>query len=364
MKEFKWKRINAKGAAAIALTCYLSIVLLSGCGKSDVQHKAEMPESIAAGIAVAEGGGENAEKAESITAGIAAEEGGGENAEMPEGITIGTVAEENGGRKHVVQGGPYGEISIVFPARWSYETYPVDSEELCSGMYGIHFFPEDAQEGYVELVYMDFFGVCGTGLETTSSFIAGSPANIGVYDGHAYWDFISFQGKNEGIIALAQEVDSWWEQYEVQVLDILNTLSFDRNRKEGGAYIYSAESEVEKIGLWFQLRNISATGAEMVFRQYDKKAPTGELQYGEDFALEKEVDGSWVEVPVALEGDYGFHEPAYLITLDDTTKKEIKWEWLYGALAPGNYRLRKEVMDFRGSGDFDKYILYAQFLLN
>ena len=35
-----------------------------------------------------------------------------------------------------------------------------------------------------------------------------------------------------------------------------------------------------------------------------------------------------------------------------------------GELAPGTYRVKKTVCDFRGSGDFDRYPVSASFLLN
>jgi len=37
---------------------------------------------------------------------------------------------------------------------------------------------------------------------------------------------------------------------------------------------------------------------------------------------------------------------------------------MYGELAPGEYRIGKSVLDLRGSGDFDKYMVYAHFILN
>ena len=50
----------------------------------------------------------------------------------------------------VEQGGPYGLLSLSVPAGWHYETYPMDSEKLSYGLYGIQFFPEDATDGYID----------------------------------------------------------------------------------------------------------------------------------------------------------------------------------------------------------------------
>lgn len=297
---------------------------------------------------------------------IQAESGSGADTFETQTESVETAASENAdaGITDVTQSGPYGAISISLPAGWSYEAYPIDSDELLSGMYGIHFFPEEVTNGYISLVYMDSFGVCGTGLTEETATVAGNSACIGTYDNHDYWDFIFFDGEYEGIVAMTYFVDEWWNDYSAQVLEILNTLSFDPDLKEGGAYVYNAESEISEIGLHFSLKNVSSTGATLVFNQYDADAPTGELEYGEDFVIEQQRNGKWESVPVTVKGDYGFNAIAYMITAGDTTKKELDWEWLYGALAPGEYRIQKTVNDFRSSGDYSQYTAYARFILN
>lgn len=271
---------------------------------------------------------------------------------------------ETKGSTDAVQGGPYGEISLSVPDGWRWETYPADSGQSIMGMYGIRFSPEEAADGYIELTYTDGFGVCGTGLKEEETTIAGQPAAIGTYDNLKYWDFIAFHEDYRGIVALTYGVEDWWETYSGQVMDILDTLSFDTSVREGGAYIHSPESELDKIGLYLTLKNISPTGATLVFSQYDADAPTGELQCGTDFALEVQKNGIWEKAPIILEDDYGFNAVAILIPLEGTSEQELDWEWLYGALAPGTYRIAKGIMDFRDTGDYDKYTVYAQFVLN
>lgn len=264
----------------------------------------------------------------------------------------------------VEQGGPYGKLSLSIPDGWFYETCPMDSEQLWNGLYGIRFYPADVKDGCIELAYIDSFGVCGTGLYEETATIAGNPASIGTYDNHAYWDFISFQEEYSGVVALTYNVESWWEDYGKQVMDILSTLSYDVSQKEGGAYIHSPESESDKIGLSVTLKKITPTGATFIFHQYDEKAPTGELEYGDAFVLEVLKNKQWEKVPDAVNGAYGFHQIAYTIPTQDSTEQELNWEWLYGTLEAGSFRITKEIIDFRASGDFDKYTVSAQFILN
>ena len=52
--------------------------------------------------------------------------------------------------------------------------------------------------------------------------------------------------------------------------------------KKDGIYVYNEESQISEIALSFSLKNISPTGAPLVFEQYDADAPKGELMFGED----------------------------------------------------------------------------------
>lgn len=268
----------------------------------------------------------------------------------------------------VVQDGPYGQISLSLPEGWSYEVCPVDSDSLMSGIYGLHFYPEGAAEGYIEVAYTDSFGVCGTGLSSEETALAGCRASIGTYDNHEYWDFISFQEECEGVVALTYWVDGWWEEYGGAVLGILDTLSFDKTIREGGVYVYGEESAAAEIALELSLKKVSATGAILVFDQYDRKAPTGELEFGANYTIERLEGGEWEELPGPVEGseseNYAFTNIAYLIEPEAKREQEVDWEWLHGPLPPGEYRIKKNVHDFRGTGDFDEYTLYARFVLN
>ena len=271
---------------------------------------------------------------------------------------------ENMVNTDVLQGGPYGEISISLPDGWGYELCPIDSDNLINGMYGIHFYPNDVTDGYIEISYIDSFGVCGTGLEEENAMIAGEPANIGIYDNHEYWDFIAFDGEYTGMVAYTYHVDDWWSKYSGQVLDILDTLLFNKNVKEGGAYVYNDESWIDEIDLHFSLKNISSTGATLVFSQHNANAPKGELQYGEDYVIEVKKNGEWEKAPIAVEGNYGFDAIAIMLPGGEISEREIDWEWLYGELEPGEYRIGKSVDDFIESGNYDKYMVYAYFILN
>ncbi|TWH55848.1 hypothetical protein DesLBE_0021 [Desulfitobacterium sp. LBE] len=45
----------------------------------------------------------------------------------------------------------------------------------------------------------------------------------------------------------------------------------------------------------------------------------------------------------------------------ESTGISIDWGWLYGELESGDYRIVKDISDFRGTGDYEKYYLTAEF---
>ena len=120
--------------------------------------------------------------------------------------------------------GKESTISVKIPAGWKCEVCPEGSEDLVASKYGFHIYPENVSEGFIELGYYNLFGVCGTGLTEEKTKIAGVTARIGTYDDNDFWDFITFGEGN--IVATTYAVDTWFSEYESQILDILNTMEY------------------------------------------------------------------------------------------------------------------------------------------
>lgn len=86
-----------------------------------------------------------------------------------------------------------------------------------------------------------------------------------------------------------------------------------------------------------------------------------EAIFGEYFVLEEKVDGAWYQVPVTIKGDYGFQDIGYVLEPGKSQDFHLDWAWLYGSLKPGDYRVIKDVLDFREAGDFDQHYLAVEF---
>lgn len=259
--------------------------------------------------------------------------------------------------------GPYGTIKITIPDDLNWEVKNIGEAETGSpGIFGFGIAPSGSS-GLIEVLYQPMFGVCGTGLVQEEKELAGCTATFGYYDGNKDWSYIAFRGNNEKIVAQAISTDSWNDKIKKDALSILNTVSFDATTKAGSVFVFGPESELIDIGLSLSLKDISNTKATLVFQQWDSTF-NGELSFGDDFSLFVKTGDTWSEAPIVLEGDYGFNAIAYNITNDGITESEVNWDWLYGSLAPGEYRITKSVMNYRAPGDFDKYEISADFIIN
>ncbi|MBR1741856.1 MAG: hypothetical protein IJ733_08290 [Lachnospiraceae bacterium] len=260
--------------------------------------------------------------------------------------------------------GPYGQISVSIPETWNAETYPVDSGEMTVGLYGLFLYPKDAKEGHIELFYADSFGVCGTGLSQEEITLAGDSAYMGTYDNNEHWNFITYGGANTKIVATHSDCDSWTDEAWEEALSILDTVRLDKSRANGGAGQYIPESENDTIAVIMSVSNVTPGGATVHIRQYDRK-DARELLYGEGYLMERLEGSTWIEVPRIIENG-AFTDEGYSIPTEGEAVIETNWEWMYGKLTPGTYRITKTVWDGSNEGGHDNipaYPLKAQFYL-
>ncbi len=109
----------------------------------------------------------------------------------------------------------------------------------------------------------------------------------------------------------------------------------------------------DKWGITLYTDNVTPKGLTLKIEQFGGN-PSGTLEYGTPYTLETTVDDEWQEVKTITGEPLVWTLPAYGIKMNDITEMNINWEYGYGKLKPGFYRLRKEIMDFRESGDYDK----------
>ncbi|MDE6709036.1 MAG: hypothetical protein K2J76_00945, partial [Oscillospiraceae bacterium] len=114
-------------------------------------------------------------------------------------------------------------------------------------------------------------------------------------------------------------------------------------------------------GLTLTAKDVTLSGCTVVFVQSGGN-PTGELQTGSYYSLERYENGKWATVEM-LPQKYDVAWPAisYPIFKNDSSEFNVEWQSLYGKLPAGKYRVGKDVMDFRKAADYDTKMYYAYF---
>ena len=119
----------------------------------------------------------------------------------------------------------------------------------------------------------------------------------------------------------------------------------------------------EELGITLTLKDMTRSGATVVCAQSGGES-VKELFTGSYSIVERLTDGVWVEVEqVEFEGELAWTAEAWLVNLNGTTEWSVKWEWLYGQLPDGHYRIGKEFSNSVAPGKSEKAMIYTEFFL-
>lgn len=118
----------------------------------------------------------------------------------------------------------------------------------------------------------------------------------------------------------------------------LGLCSCNSTKKEQTNRIESSYTVTEIENVSASIENLSPAGATIVITDKNEEPHI----YGEWYQIEKEENGKWVELETIID-DYGFNEIGYLVDDHHQVKFVIDWEWLYGKLSDGSYRILKQV---------------------
>lgn len=124
-----------------------------------------------------------------------------------------------------------GSIALKLPENWDYVMNELDETEVENPgdeKFGIDIYPK-GKEGKISISYWGSFGVCGTGLEEECITIHGMTASMGTYDNNEFWSFIHFTDEYAQYVIIAVEVEDWTADDKEQVMEILDTITFNEN---------------------------------------------------------------------------------------------------------------------------------------
>lgn len=96
-------------------------------------------------------------------------------------------------------------------------------------------------------------------------------------------------------------------------------------------------SEIDGVSMSIESGSVTAGGLTLVI--IDKNDPSHSFE--EWYELKRQSGSDWEDVPVVIEGDYGFNSLG--LSPDDNGRLTLKvdWRWLYGELTPGTYKIVK-----------------------
>ncbi len=128
--------------------------------------------------------------------------------------------------------------------------------------------------------------------------------------------------------------------------------------KDNGIVVFEHIVSGDEWGLTLYADNVTNKGMTIKFEQFGGN-PDGEFGTGAWYKIEKLVEDEWQDAEAKIDNPV-WNMIGYIIKRNDITEYEINWEFLYGELPAGSYRLSKEI-DFGKPGNYEKKIYYAWF---
>ncbi len=123
-----------------------------------------------------------------------------------------------------------------------------------------------------------------------------------------------------------------------------------------------SDAKPNQWGITLEAENVTSKGLTIVCK-HSGGENAAKLITGSYFVIQSEKSG-WTDVEyLPQEYELAWTSEAWIIQKEDTTQWDVNWEWLYGKLSAGKYRIGKKIMNFRDSGDFDTEMVYAEFIV-
>lgn len=119
---------------------------------------------------------------------------------------------------------------------------------------------------------------------------------------------------------------------------------------------FDVVNNIEGITMNIKKDMVSPTGLTVILENTTEE----QCIYGKPYILEKKVNGNWYQVPV-IKDNYGFEDIAYILAPKSSAEVTIDWEWLYGSLKPGEYRIIKDISI--DSEEYNPRYLSAEFII-
>lgn len=229
-----------------------------------------------------------------------------------------------------------------------------DEEVAESAVYcGVHPLDMDFERATIQLdpersiheLKLDF-GVKPDFWEVVSVWEAENIGNTDTYEnGMTYDSTIDF--KDDSYMA------AWAGDYIYEIKAV-----WDRETYGGEAYYcFRAVCSQTEESISMDAGNVTEHSLELTITNNSEQ----EIEYGEAYKLEKMCEtGDWENVKPVIE-NAGFNDIAYIVNPKSSRQIKIDWEWLYGKLPRGTYRIMINTCKINDAGIWDEIPLETTF---
>lgn len=121
--------------------------------------------------------------------------------------------------------------------------------------------------------------------------------------------------------------------------------------------------EPNEWGITLTVENVTPTGLTLTCTRNGGKS-TERLLTGSPYAIQRMIGGEWHTVPTLFNLNPAWTLVGYDFANDGSSQTwDLNWEYLYGELWPGTYRVRKSFRIYLGMGAFENKSFYAEFTI-
>lgn len=113
-------------------------------------------------------------------------------------------------------------------------------------------------------------------------------------------------------------------------------------------------------GITMSVRNVTPTGATLVCSQAGDLPEGAQLITGARYLVRHWYRDQW-RIPEDADENKVWVDIGYMVKNNGESSWDIGWEYIYGRLEPGWYRLGKEITLLRAPGDYTTKVCWATF---
>lgn len=109
------------------------------------------------------------------------------------------------------------------------------------------------------------------------------------------------------------------------------------------------------VVLSIKRETLTKEGCTLVLKNTSEK----NFEYGDPYEIEIKKNGKWYKI----NNELNFNLPAYLLNSKETKEIEVNWEYGYGKLPKGTYRIIKSIDYEYEQGKYEFFYTAAEFVI-